>query len=289
MNAALVLLALVGCALASDAPVQVADAPDVAAAKAHFFAIQKAETHRNLHGHHHGYAYHGYPYALGYHGYPYGLAHHGIHKRSAVEDTPEVAAAKAHFFAIQKAETHRNLAGHHHGYGYHGYPYALAYHGYPYALGHHAIHKRQAPEPVEDTPEVAAAKVHFKAIFDATAARDKHLAAHHGHLGYGHLGYAHHGYAHLGYPYALAHHAIHKRQAPEPVQDTPEVAAAKAAFAATYEAQAAAAEAAPDFDLDGAISTADGHLTAYHGYGHHGYGYHGYAGYGFPYYGVYHG
>jgi len=283
MSIALVLLAVVSCALAQ-APVQVADAPDVAAAKAHFFAIQKAETVRNLHGYHHGYAHLGYPYL----GYPY-LGHHGlIHKRSAVEDTPEVAAAKKAFFAIQKAETVRNLHGYH-GYGYLGYPY-LGYAHLGYAHPGHLIHKRsaQAPEPVEDTPEVAAAKKAFQHIFDATAARDKHLAAYPYHYGYAHLGYPY-----LGYPYLGHHGLIHKRSAQAP-EDTPEVAAAKAAavdaaakITALQAEQAAVAEAAPDFDLDGKISTHSGHLSAIdgklttYGYGHYPYGHLGYAHHGY--------
>jgi len=287
MNIALVLLALASCALAQ-APVQVEDAPDVAAAKAHFFAIQKAETVRNLHGYHHGYAHLGYPYL----GYPY-LGHHGlIHKRSAVEDTPEVAAAKKAFFAIQKAETVRNLHGYH-GYGYHGYPYlGYAHLGYAHGLGH-LIHKRsaQAPEPVEDTPEVAAAKKAFQHIFDATAARDKHLAAYPYHHGYAHLGYPY-----LGYPYLGHHGLIHKRSAQAP-EDTPEVAAAKAAavdaaakITALQAEQGAVAAAAPDFDLDGKISTHSGHLSAINGR-LTAYGYPGYYGYGYPHYGYagYHG
>ncbi|KAG7172675.1 Cuticle protein 6-like 2 [Homarus americanus] len=53
--------------------------------------------------------------------------------------------------------------------------------------------------------------------------------------------------------------------APEPVMDTPEVAQAKAEFQAAYEAAAAAAQAAPDFDLDGSISTYSGYLSAVDG------------------------
>ena len=62
------------------------------------------------------------------------------------------------------------------------------------------------PEPVQDTPEVAAAKAHFFAQYEAAA----HAAAvapdydHYAHpYAYGHLGYASHGYAH---PLAYAHH-----------------------------------------------------------------------------------
>merc|ERR1719402_1877535 len=53
--------------------------------------------------------------------------------------------------------------------------------------------------------------------------------------------------------------------APEPVMDTEEVAAAKAAHAVAYDAAAAAAEAAPDFDLDGAVSRHTGYLTTVDG------------------------
>lgn len=52
------------------------------------------------------------------------------------------------------------------------------------------------------------------------------------------VAYARPGY--LGYPYAPI--------APQPVADTPEVAAAKAAHFAAYNAAAAAAAAAPDYD-----------------------------------------
>lgn len=300
MNTTLVLLALVGCALAQVPQ----DTPEVAAAKAHFFHRYAAEAHRNTLGYgygHLGYAHHGYaPFAYGHHGYTpiahHGYAHHGLahaYHGYVPHDTPEVHAAKvAHFAAHAEARA------------------ALA--------DHRRKRSAQAPEPVEDTAEVAAAKANFNALFEKAAAAaeaapdypegfDNHghlgspVYAYHGlgHLGYAThgLGYAHHGYAplahhglgHLGYA-PLAHHGlIHKRstQAPEPVEDTPEVAAAKAAFTATYEAQAAAAEAAPDFDLDGKISTHSGHLSAIdgklttYGYGHYPYGHLGYAHHGY--------
>merc|ERR1712055_231471 len=123
MNTLVVLVALVGCALAQ-APAPVQDTPEVAAAKAHFFAaynaaahasyaapdidVQYADNEHNVviphhaayYGHpgYYGYsafpAYHGYPYAYGYHGYPYTYV---------PADTPEVHAAKdAHFAAYNK-------------------------------------------------------------------------------------------------------------------------------------------------------------------------------------------
>merc|ERR1712168_1000846 len=46
-----------------------------------------------------------------------------------------------------------------------------------------------------------------------------------------------------------------------PVDDAPEVAAAETSFQAAYDAAAAAAEAAPDFDLDGSLSTYSGYLS----------------------------
>lgn len=52
--------------------------------------------------------------------------------------------------------------------------------------------------------------------------------------------------------------------APSPVVDTKEVADAKAKFKAAYDAAAAAAEAAPDTDLDGMLSTLDGRLSPYY-------------------------
>ncbi|CAL4061170.1 unnamed protein product [Meganyctiphanes norvegica] len=107
------------------------------------------------------------------------------------------------------------------------------------------------PEPVQDTPEVAAAKVEFQAAYDAAAA-----AA------------------------AAAPDARKKRSAdlvaPEPVQDTAEVAQAKAEFMAAYEAAAAAAEAAPDkgpLEDYAPVYNHYGYAGLHHGYAglHHGY------------------
>lgn len=53
-------------------------------------------------------------------------------------------------------------------------------------------------------------------------------------------------------------------EAPKPVTDTKEVVQAKAEFKAAYDAAAAAAEAAPDTDLDGMLSTLDGRLSPYY-------------------------
>ncbi|XP_066972590.1 cuticle protein 18.7-like [Macrobrachium rosenbergii] len=92
-----------------------------------------------------------------------------------------------------------------------------------------------APEPVADTEEVAAAKAEFQAAFDAAIASDGALPE-----------------------------VVVPEGAPEPVVDTEDVAAAKATFQAAFDAAAAAAEAAPDNDLDGAISTATGILSPFY-------------------------
>merc|ERR1711890_112848 len=110
----------------------------------------------------------------------------------------------------------------------------------------------QAPEPVQDTPEVAAAKAHFFHLYNhaahaAAVAPDYDVYGNHGyaHLGYAHLGFPYAGYGHhayAGFPYAhhgfpYAHHAAYVPQ------DTPEVHAAKIAhFAAHDKALAAAAD-----------------------------------------------
>ncbi|XP_064096419.1 larval cuticle protein F1-like [Macrobrachium nipponense] len=95
-----------------------------------------------------------------------------------------------------------------------------------------------APEPVSDTEEVAKAKAEFKALYDSAAA-------------------------------AAAADAVPEvvvpEGAPAPVADTEEVAAAKANFQAAFDAAAARAEAAPDTDLDGALSTYSGYLSGLDG------------------------
>merc|ERR1712080_19395 len=156
MNTLVVLVALVGCALA-----QVQETPEVAAAKAHFFAaydaaahasyaapdidVQYADNEHNVVIPHHGYyGYAGYGYAgFPYHGYPYG---------PVPADTPEVHAAKvAHFAAYNKVlaehaaidvaapaeEGERKKRSLHYGHhGYYGYPRYHGYHGYH---GHHSV------------------------------------------------------------------------------------------------------------------------------------------------------
>merc|ERR1712139_99168 len=109
-NTFVVLVALVGCALA-----QVQDTPEVAAAKlAHVAAynaaahaaavapdidVQYADNEHNIVVPHHAYGYAGLPY--GYYGYPY--AYHGYPYGVIPADTPEVHAAKlAHFAAYNK-------------------------------------------------------------------------------------------------------------------------------------------------------------------------------------------
>merc|ERR1712121_505238 len=96
----------------------------------------------------------------------------------------------------------------------------------------------EAPEPVTDTEDVVKAKAEFQALYEAAAA-----AAAAGEVP----------------------EVVVPEGAPVPVVDTEEVAAAKADFQAAFDAAAAAAEAAPDNDLDGAISTATGFLSGVDG------------------------
>merc|ERR1719369_218293 len=96
----------------------------------------------------------------------------------------------------------------------------------------------EAPLPVEDTPEVAAAKAEFQVAYDAAAAAAEAGAV---------------------------PEVVDPVGAPEAVVDTDDVAAAKAAFQAEFERVAAAAEAAPDFDLDGKLSTYSGYLSTLNG------------------------
>lgn len=92
----------------------------------------------------------------------------------------------------------------------------------------------EAPKPVTGTEEVVQAKAEFKAAAAAEAVPELSVPA----------------------------------GAPSPVMDTKEVAEAKAKFKAAYDAAAAAAEAAPDTDLDGMLSTLDGRLSPlYNRYG----------------------
>jgi len=91
-----------------------------------------------------------------------------------------------------------------------------------------------APELVSDTEEVVQAKAEFKALYDAAA---EAAAA------------------------DAVPEVVNPVGGPAAVADTEEVAAAKASFQAAYDAAAAAAEAAPDHDLDGAISTHTGYLS----------------------------
>merc|ERR1712002_273527 len=95
-----------------------------------------------------------------------------------------------------------------------------------------------APEPVTDTEDVVKAKEEFQVAYDAAA---KAAAA------------------------GAVPDVVLPEGGPAPVADTEEVAAAKADFQAAYDAAAAAAEAAPDTDLDGAISTHQGYLSGIDG------------------------
>merc|ERR1712186_145997 len=74
------------------------------------------------------------------------------------------------------------------------------------------VHEYTLPEPVKDTPEVAAAKAEFQAAFDEAASREKRStpaatsvlpAAVPAALPYAGFGYAA-GYGYAGYPYAAA-------------------------------------------------------------------------------------
>merc|ERR1712033_41353 len=95
-----------------------------------------------------------------------------------------------------------------------------------------------APEPVSDTEEVVQAKAEFKALYEAAA---EAAAA------------------------DAVPDVVNPVGGPTAVEDTEEVAAAKASFQAAFDAAAAAAEAAPDHDLDGAISTHTGFLSGVDG------------------------
>merc|ERR1711931_175005 len=172
MNTFVVIAALVGCALAQ-APVQVPDSPEVAAAKVHFFAQYNAAAHaaavapdgphEDAPAHpYQGFPYYGYPYAYGF---PYGFPF-------VPHDTPEVYAAKVkHFAALHKAAAaaaaapdtrkKRSADPGYLAYPYHGYPYLAYGHGYPYGY----------PYVPHDTPAVHAAKLaHFAAYNKAAAA-----------------------------------------------------------------------------------------------------------------------
>merc|ERR1712224_234724 len=76
-------------------------------------------------------------------------------------------------------------------------PVLAAYGAYPYAAAYGYAALPIAPEPVVDTPEVAAAKAEFFAKFEEAKARSKREAA----LGsYGHYAYGR-GYGYRGYGY----------------------------------------------------------------------------------------
>uniref|UniRef100_T1HH83 Uncharacterized protein n=1 Tax=Rhodnius prolixus TaxID=13249 RepID=T1HH83_RHOPR len=157
-----------------------------------------------------------------------------------VQDTPEVAHAKAeHFAAVAKAKELTAGAGH----GLWGgalantwavphYAPALKYHG-PIALPP-GYDKHGAPLPVLDTPEVAHAKAaHLAAV--AKAGGHVYPAVYHtpilsrGHGAWNGLQHGQYAAGHIKYhgPIALPP-GYDKHGAPLPVLDTPEVAAAKA-------------------------------------------------------------
>ncbi|XP_050713401.1 uncharacterized protein LOC126996689 [Eriocheir sinensis] len=96
----------------------------------------------------------------------------------------------------------------------------------------------EAPLPVEDTEEVAQARAEFDVAFKAAASAAEAGAV---------------------------PEVVIPEGAPAPVEDTPEVAEAKAKFQAAFDAAALAAKNAPDFDVDGKISTYSGFLSAVDG------------------------
>merc|ERR1712055_964967 len=147
MNTFVVLVALVGCALA-----QVQDTPEVAAAKlAHVAAynaaahaaavapdidVQYADNEHNIVVPHHAYAY-GYPaygYAglpYGYYGYPY--AYHGYPYGVIPADTPEEhAAVGADATAVEEGDRKKRSVHYAHR-RFYGYP------RYGYHHGHHTV------------------------------------------------------------------------------------------------------------------------------------------------------
>merc|ERR1712156_489588 len=120
-----------------------------------------------------------------------------------VQDTPEVAAAKAAHIALVEANQ----------LPVHTYTLPVAP-VHEYELPVAPVFDGEAPEPVEDTPEVAAAKAAHIAKVEGNVLPAEHVF------------------------YDLPVAPVYDGKAPEPVQDTPEVAAAKAAHIALVEANA---------------------------------------------------
>merc|ERR1712156_1399521 len=120
-----------------------------------------------------------------------------------VQDTPEVAAAKAAHIALVEANQ----------LPVHTYTLPVAP-VHEYELPVAPVFDGKAPEPVEDTPEVAAAKAAHIAKVEGNVLPAEHVF------------------------YDLPVAPVYDGKAPEPVQDTPEVAAAKAAHIALVEANA---------------------------------------------------
>ncbi|KAK9501476.1 hypothetical protein O3M35_012191 [Rhynocoris fuscipes] len=161
-----------------------------------------------------------------------------------VEDTPEVAHAKAeHFAAVAKAKAQIYSAGAGHLYGgvqsnsWHVPHYAptVMYHG-PIALPP-GYDKNGAPLPVQDTPEVAHAKAVQLSLI-AKAGGDIYPSVHHSGIESGSYEGSswsapqiHHQYAsnHLRYHGPIAYSpGYDKYGAPLPVLETPEVSHTKA-------------------------------------------------------------
>merc|ERR1712156_1091397 len=130
-----------------------------------------------------------------------------------VQDTPEVAAAKAAHIALVEANQ----------LPVHTYTLPVAP-VHEYELPVAPVFDGEAPEPVEDTPEVAAAKAAHIAKVEGNVLPAEHVF--------------------YDLPVAPVHEyelpvaPVYDGKAPEPVQDTPEVAAAKAAHIALVEANA---------------------------------------------------
>merc|ERR1712055_380310 len=229
MNTAIILLALVSCAVASYAPAPyhgpyhiptvtadgfLLDEPAVAAAKANHFALYNQAAHAaGAHGYAHAAyapahyaaapvhyaaapAHYAAPHHQGYYGYIPTVTHDGF-----LLDTPEVAAAKANHFALYNEAAHAAAAA-----------------------------------PDTDVVYDAAPIVHAAApVVHAYAPAVAHVAAPH------HVLPAATHYTHLGPHYAYgSHHGYAAAGAYVPA-DTPAVAHAKAEhFAAHAKALAAA-------------------------------------------------
>ena len=153
-----------------------------------------------------------------------------------VQDTYEVATAKQAFNILyQKLAREAELAPDTHQYVQEPRPtYTPSHYVLQYPQSSYTLH--QAPEPVQDTYEVAAAKRVFHEQYQKLA-REAELAP------------DTHQYVQEPHPTYTPSHYVPQQpqpsytlnQAPEPVQDTYEVAAAKRAFQREFDRQAALA------------------------------------------------